>query len=173
MSKAKIHRMQESDLDEVMEIERESFSMPWSRWTYERELKDTERSHLFVVKTDKQVVGYIGFWIVLDEMHIITIAVRKAFRHMGFGTMLMSHALMSAIEHGVKRATLEVRTSNLPAQNLYEKFGFEKVFIRRGFYTDTGEDAYVMWLTDIDKKVDNIRSLWKESQQKINASLGD
>jgi ribosomal-protein-alanine N-acetyltransferase len=167
MPDVKVCRMQMSDLDQIMEIEHESFSMPWSRWMFERELEDPERSHFFVVKDDKKVMGYIGFWIVFDEAHIVTIAVRKEHRHKGFGTMLMSYALMSAVQLGATRATLEVRTSNFTAQSLYEKFGFERISIRKGFYTDTGEDAYIMWLADIDEKIDNIRNLWKQSQQKL------
>ena len=158
----KIDRMRMEDLDDVMEIERDSFSMPWSRWMFERELVDRERSHFLVARDGAQVVGYVGFWMVLDEAHIVTIAVRNDFRRRGVGTMLLASALSLAVRMGADRATLEVRITNLAAQELYRKFGFGIVAVRKNFYSDTGEDAYVMWIYDLKDKIGEIRArMWR------------
>lgn len=162
-----IYRMEPSDLDDVLDIERESFTLPWSKWMFERELEEKDRSHFFVFKNGSEVLGYIGFWIVFDEVHIITIAVRKDSRHRGIGTILMASALVAAYKMGAQRATLEVRITNTNAQKMYEKFGFEIVSVRRKFYTDTGEDAYVMWIFDLDEKIDEIRALGKKAEEKL------
>jgi len=158
----KIDTMRLADLDDVMEIEQASFSMPWSRWMFERELVDRERSHFLVARDGAQVVGYVGFWMVLDEAHIVTIAVRNDFRRRGVGTMLLASALSLAVRMGADRATLEVRITNLAAQELYRKFGFGIVAVRKNFYSDTGEDAYVMWIYDLKDKIGEIRArMWR------------
>ena len=152
-----ITRMTMSDLDDVMEIEEKAFSMAWSRWMFERELVD-HRSHFLVAWSESELVGYIGFWLVEDEAHIVTIAVRSDFRRKGVGSALMASALALAVHLGADKATLEVRVTNVPAQELYKKFGFEVIAIRRRFYSDTGEDAYVMWLCDLEDKLGEIRA---------------
>lgn len=173
MSEFGIYRMESSDLDEVLDIERESFSLPWSRWMFERELEEKERSHFFVFKNGSKVLGYIGFWIVFDEAHIVTIAVRKDKRHKGIGTILMASALIAAYKMGAQRATLEVRITNINAQKMYEKFGFETISVRRKFYTDTGEDAYVMWIYNLDNKIREVRALGKKAEEKLLNSFQD
>ena len=166
MADLKVYKMRSSDLDAVVEIENESFSLPWSRWMFEREVEDSERSHFLLIKDDNKTLGYIGFWMIFDEAHIVTIAVKGDCRRRGIGTGLMSAALSLAKDLGARRATLEVRVTNTPAQNMYEMFGFEIVSIRKKFYTDTGEDAYVMWLNDLDERFDEIKALWKQAQEK-------
>lgn len=169
MEKFGIYKMKVDDLDEVMQIEEESFSMPWSRWMFERELEESKRSYFLVAKDGNKTIGYIGFWLVIEEAHIVTIAVRKEYRRKGIGTALLASALIIADTLGAKKATLEVRVSNIPAQNLYEMFGFEIVSIRKGFYTDTNEDAYVMWLYNLNANMGKIRSLGQEAQLKLLA----
>ena len=154
----KVDRMKTTDLDDVMKIERASFGLPWSRWMFERELEERKRSHLLVVRSDSEVVGYIGFWMIVDEAHIVTIAVRSDLRRGGIGSILMGSALALAAHLGADKATLEVRVTNLPAQKLYKKFGFEMVAIRKKFYSDTGEDAYVMWLHNLEDKIGEIQA---------------
>lgn len=166
-----INIMQEDELDEVVEIERESFSLPWSRWMFERELENRDRSHFLVAKNGERVVGYIGFWMVADEAHIVTIAVRRNSRRYGIGTVLIASALILARNLGAEKATLEVRVTNNPAQQLYEKFGFEIISIRKGFYTDTGEDAYVMWIYDLEDKIGKIRALGYKAYSRLKSSL--
>ena len=170
MTDLKIDRMRITDLDDVMEIEQMSFSMPWSRWMFEKELGDRKRSHFLVLRSETEIMGYIGFWMVLDEAHITTIAVRSELRRKGFGSILMASALFLAESLGANKATLEVRVTNLPAQKLYSKFGFEIVAVRKNFYSDTGEDAYVMWIHDLRDRIGEIRAL---IQKVIQAEEGE
>jgi len=158
MMDLKIDIMRIADLDAVMEIENASFSMPWSLWMFQKELSDKRNSHFLVVRSGSEVAGYIGFWMAVDEAHIVTIAVRSDFRRKGVGSMLIGAALTLALRLGAVAATLEVRVSNLPAQELYKKFGFEMIAIRKGFYSDTKEDAYVMWIHDLRSKIEEIQA---------------
>ena len=162
MMDLKIDKMKMTDLDDVIEIEEMAFTMPWSRWMFERELSDKNDSHFLVVRSGTILIGYIGFWLVQDEAHIVTIAVRSDFQRGGIGGILMASALNLAVDLGAERATLEVRVSNISAQSLYYRIGFELVAIRRKFYSDTGEDAYVMWLRDIEDNLENIRTYVRE-----------
>lgn len=140
-----IDYMKEDDIREVLKIERASFSMPWSRTMFMEELKrQGGRSCSLVARYDGKVIGYIMTWIVLDEAHIINIAVDPEYRRKGIAKTLISRTLDYAKSEKAKRATLEVRVSNISAQNLYEKLGFKKVAIRRRFYPDNHEDAYLM-----------------------------
>ena len=154
--------MEIADLDDVMEIENASFSLPWSRWMFERELMDKEHSQFFVARSGDEIAGYIGFWLVMEEVHIVTIAVRSDYRRRGIGSILMLEALNEALRLGAEKATLEVRVTNLPAQELYRKLGFIAVAIRKRFYSDTGEDAYVMWLYNLKSKIREIRKQIRE-----------
>jgi len=162
MTKLKIDTMEMADLDDVMEIENASFSLPWSRWMFERELMDRKHSQFLVARSGDEIAGYIGFWLVLEEVHIVTIAVRSDYRRRGIGSILMLEALNAAMRLGAERATLEVRVTNLPAQGLYRKLGFITVSIRKRFYSDTGEDAYVMWLYNLKSKIREIRKQVQE-----------
>lgn len=153
-----ISRMTAADLDDIMKIEQEAFTMPWSRWMFERELVDKKRSNFLVARSESGVAGYIGFWLAIDEAHIVTIAVQDDFRRKGVASILMASALILAISLDVNKATLEVRVTNIKAQELYRKFGFEAVAIRRNFYTDTGEDAFVMWLRNLKDRYGELRT---------------
>ena len=158
-----------TDLDDVMEIEGKVFTMPWSRWMFQREMVNRDnRSHFLVARSGSELIGYIGFWLAMDnEAHIVTIAVRDDFRRKGVASVLMASALAWAVHLDADKATLEVRVSNIPAQELYKKFGFETIAIRQKFYSDTGEDAYVMWLPDLKDKLGEIRAhVWRLQQEK-------
>jgi ribosomal-protein-alanine N-acetyltransferase len=95
-------------------------------------------------QTDQNIVGYATIWLMLDEAHLTSIAVRETHRKRGIGELLLISAINLAIELNAQVATLEVRSSNSTAQALYEKYGFAKVGIRRAYYADNGEDAVVM-----------------------------
>jgi ribosomal-protein-alanine N-acetyltransferase len=129
-------------------IERDSFESPWSDVIFRQELA-SPISNLLVVRMQKDelrsVVGYIVYWIVIDEFHLHRVAIRRDQRGRGIATMLMKLALSHSLEKGANRATLEVRRSNLPALGLYRKFGFSVKGVRTKYYEDTGEDALVMW----------------------------
>jgi len=140
-----ILRMQPSDLDEVLAIERVSFPTPWSRGAFMAELFDSSRSCYLVAKLNGRVVGYIGVWLILDEAHITNIAVHPCYRRRGIGRKLLRSMMRVAASRGAKRMTLEVRASNIGAQRLYEQLGFTSVGVRRGYYHDNNEDAIIMW----------------------------
>ena len=137
----------EGDLDEILEIERDSYPTPWSPGLFRGEMGNP-RSRMLVGKAaDAQgtmVAGYIVFWRVADEIHLHNIAVRRELRKGGIASRLLSKAISDSRPEGARWVTLEVRRSNLPAQKLYEKFGFSVTGVRRAYYSDTGEDALIM-----------------------------
>lgn len=134
------------DLDDIMEVERLSFTLPWSREAFYRELTDNPYAYYIVADIDGKAIGYGGVWIVVDEAHITNIAVRPEYRGKKIGETLLKQLQNLAREKGAKTMTLEVRVSNHVAQNLYRKLGFKNGGIRKGYYTDNFEDALVMWV---------------------------
>ena len=146
-----------SDIDQIIEIEEAIFAAPWSARAYRFELTSNPNSTMLVVRRRlgpalglrpwrprPPILGYGGFWLLVDEAHIATIGVRPADQGGGLGELLLLSLLDSARDLDVQRATLEVRVSNLKAQALYEKYGFEKVSRRRRYYADNDEDAFIM-----------------------------
>ncbi|MBX6395699.1 MAG: ribosomal protein S18-alanine N-acetyltransferase [Alicyclobacillaceae bacterium] len=148
--------MRTTDLDRIQEIERASFTMPWSRTAFYGELADNHFARYIVAQRDDVVVGYAGMWLILDEAHITNIAVHPDARRQHVGETLLRHMMAYARSQGACRMTLEVRVSNIPAQNLYHKLGFVTRGVRKGYYTDNHEDALIMWaeLSRFDGKVD-------------------
>ena len=138
-----------SDLDATMEIEALSFRTPWSRRSFVSELTENIYAHYLVVEVGDRIVAYSGMWVIIDEAHITNIAVLPDFRRQGLGERLMKEMMGRAKSRGATKMTLEVRVSNATAQRLYERLGFAARGIRRGYYSDTGEDAIVMWLDDL------------------------
>ena len=121
-----------ADLDAVCAIEEQCFSVPWSRESMEKELEGNDQAHYLVVEIDEKVVGYAGFWQVLDEGHIMNIAVAPEMRGQGLGEELMRAMLQQGTQLGIIYWTLEVRVSNVAAIKLYEKVGFTSAGIRPG-----------------------------------------
>lgn len=142
-SKLEIKMLDSGDLERVYEIEKLCFPNPWPKRIFEMEL-ETPRSTNMVTMLDGVVCGYIISWKIQDEIHILNIAVHPDFRRLGVGRFLLGNCLDFFSGQGAVLALLEVRDSNLPAQNLYSKFGFKQIGIRKNYYTDNGEDAIVM-----------------------------
>ncbi|MBI1734908.1 MAG: ribosomal protein S18-alanine N-acetyltransferase [Candidatus Rokubacteria bacterium] len=138
--------MRSRDLDEVVAIERASFTLPWSRGAFLYEMEQNRVARCFVVREDARVVGYVCVWEIGDEVHITNIAVHPDCRQRGIGRMLLSTVLDDARGRRLRIVGLEVRPSNREALPLYESFGFKVVGRRKGYYYDTGEDALVMEL---------------------------
>jgi ribosomal-protein-alanine N-acetyltransferase len=134
------------DLDEIMVVEHESFTLPWSRVAFYNELVQNQFAKYIVLEVDEKVVGYCGVWIVIDEAHITNIALLPAYRGRKLGEALLRKLMDYARENGAKTMTLEVRVSNNVAQSLYRKLGFQGGAIRKNYYTDDHEDALVMWV---------------------------
>lgn len=140
-----LRQMEVSDLDDIMEIEKESFSTPWSREAFKMEVEENLLAVYIVAQIDDKVVGYGGLWTIMDEGHITNIAVREAFRGQGIGDAIVMGLVQYCRSNGIPNMTLEVRKSNIVAQNLYKKYGFIDCGIRPNYYTDGNEDAVIMW----------------------------
>lgn len=175
-----IEPMLESDIEQVQQIERRSFSTPWSASTYRHELRDANNSRYVVARASMTpppprspeppprrgllaslfpslfgssqtqrspytLVGYAGLWLNVDEAHITTIAVAPEYRGRGIGELLLNGLIDQALELNTDMLTLEVRVSNIVAQQLYLKYGFRPSGTRARYYTDNGEDALIMW----------------------------
>lgn len=144
-----IRAMQLDDIEQVVALDRLSFSLPWSANSYRFELLENQSSRLWVSElvTDFQpgkIVAMIVVWQIVDEAHIATIAVHPDYRRLGVGRHLLAFALKHAAQDGLVTATLEVRAGNLAAQSLYEHFGFKVAGIRPRYYQDNHEDAWIM-----------------------------
>jgi ribosomal-protein-alanine N-acetyltransferase len=139
-----IRRMTLDDIPQVIEIERASFPIPWSENSFRNELTQNEHAYFFVAEEAQQVIGLLGYWFIIDECHISTVAVRPEWRRRGVGQSLLSYALTQGVKQGALMATLEVRLSNAAAIDLYQKFGFKIVGQRKHYYRDNGEDALIM-----------------------------
>jgi [ribosomal protein S18]-alanine N-acetyltransferase len=142
--KVTIAAMRLDDLEIVQAIERASFSSPWPPNAYRSELETNRLANYLVARADREVVGYGGMWLMVDEAHITTFAVHPAWRRQRIGERLLLAFLDLAVARQAHEATLEVRLSNLPARRLYEKYGFRPVGLRPRYYSDNGEDALIM-----------------------------
>ena len=145
-----IDDMRQSDLKIVAEIERQSFSDPWSPSTF-REAIDGKNPHSYfhVVRLSQVPIAYVNYWLILDGAHIVNFAVSPAYRRSGLGKYLLAKSLEYIRDQGGRQVHLEVRLSNIPAQNLYRQLGFRLVHIRRRYYQDNGEDACVFHIENL------------------------
>ena len=140
-----IEDMRLEDIDAVQEVERASFPLPWPANAFRHELTQNKNAHYVVAKEGDRIVGYAGLWLSLDEAHITTFAVLPEHRRRKIGERMLVALFDRAVALGAEWLTLEVRASNLPAQRLYEKYGFRPAGIRRRYYSDNSEDAIIMW----------------------------
>ncbi len=138
--------MAEEDIDQVLVIEHKSFTLPWSRDAFINELTKNQFAVYLVLEDDGAVIGYCGAWIVVDEAHVTNIAVLPEYRGKKLGEALMKKMMEAAKELGAVTMTLEARVTNIAAQSLYRKLGFQNGAIRKNYYTDNQEDAIVMWV---------------------------
>ena len=147
--------MQESDLEEVVALEQSSFTEPWTRKMFLGELQGNPFSTNLVARAEHGewsevsegvLAGYIMFWVVFEELHLMNLAVRPELRRHGIAKELVGRALAAAAGQGSRTALLEVRVSNVAAQGLYEGFGFKRKALRREYYEHPSEDAVIMIL---------------------------
>ena len=148
-----VDRMTVDDLEAVQEIERESFTTPWPPHAYRSEILNNRLAHYIVARHGNRIVGFAGIWLMVDEAHITTFAVRTTWRRQGVGERLLIALLDLAEARGAREATLEVRPSNHPARRLYEKYGFVLVGVRPRYYSDDNEDALIMTTERLDGRV--------------------
>lgn len=134
-----------ADIAAVSQMEQRLFSSPWPRDSFRYELQENPYSHLFVAEDERgQLIGYAGVWTTFDQAQITTIGVDEPYRRQRWATRLMQRLFQVAQECGCEMISLEVRVSNLPAQTLYKKMGFETIHVRKSYYQDNHEDAYLM-----------------------------
>lgn len=134
------------DIDLVLEIEVLSFRIPWTRDAFISEIKDNKLASYVVAKLDGKVVGYAGMWKIIDEGHITNIAVHPDVRRKKIAARMVGMLIEIAKNSDIGKLTLEVRESNSLALNLYKKFGFEVLGVRKKYYADNNEDALIMWM---------------------------
>jgi ribosomal-protein-alanine N-acetyltransferase len=144
-----IRRMTIDDVPAVVELDQKSFSLPWPERSFRFELTDNPASRCWVAELDGKIIGMIVVWLLVDEAHIATIATHPDFRRKGVAKRLLAHALRQMISEGARSSFLEVRESNLVAQEMYRKFGFEETGRRRRYYKDNDEDAILMNLDSL------------------------
>ncbi|HSP08872.1 MAG TPA: ribosomal protein S18-alanine N-acetyltransferase [Candidatus Dormibacteraeota bacterium] len=179
-----IELMREADVNTVQEIEREIFATPWPRNAYYRELASRTSAHYVVLRQegldtrppevrssdfDPTIVAYGGMWRMYDEAHVTTIGVRHDLHHHGYGRILFAGLVQAAYDMGAKWVTLEVRTTNDNAMQMYEGFGFKVIGRRKGYYTDNGEDAIVMWSDSIHSP--RFRRAYESNLERIDADV--
>ena len=146
MSAFEFRYMTVADIDNVFFIETISFPTPWSKEAFYNELTQNRFAKYIVIQYEEELVGYCGVWIVVDEAHITNIAILPEYRGRKLGETLLTKVMEEARKMGATSMTLEVRVTNVVAQYLYRKLGFQNGAIRKKYYTDNQEDALVMWV---------------------------
>ena len=134
------------DAQAIYAIEQQSFSVPWSLDSIEAELLNEDKKLYYVIEDANGVVGYAGAWLVYDEGQITNIAIRPSARRQGFGAKLTSALIEECFKRGMHEIFLEVRISNLSALSLYRQLGFTVKGMRKNYYSEPKEDAYIMSL---------------------------
>jgi len=142
-TKFMVRKMTLQDIDQVMRIESESFSLPWSKDSYLSELRNQFATYL-VCDCAGEVAGYGGIWVVFEEAHITNVAVSAKYRRQGMGRALMEELEAVARKRNAQRILLEVRPSNHAALSMYRERGFMSTGLRKQYYSDNGEDALIM-----------------------------
>lgn len=138
--------MKEEDIDQIIEIEHASFTLPWSREAFYNEMHLNKFAVYIVIEVEEKIIGYCGAWIVIDEAHITNVAILPEYRGRKLGEALMEKMMSVARDMGARSMTLEVRVTNHIAQSLYRKLGFQDGGIRKNYYSDNQEDALIMWV---------------------------
>ena len=142
MDNVQIYKMTIQDLDEISDILYSDFDDFWTVSTLKSELQNPNSQYI-VAKLNNEIVGFSGIWKAVDDMHITDIVVKKSHRRQNIGSILLEQLIALAKKENVTAITLEVNSTNLPAQKLYEKFGFKRVGLRKKYYNNT-DDAVIM-----------------------------
>ncbi len=145
-----VRKMTAADVPAVAQLDRMSFTLPWPERSFQFEVNANPASRCYVADVDGQIVGAIVGWLLVDEMHIATLATHPDFRRQGIAQALLAHVLKLAADEGALSSFLEVRESNVGAQALYRKFGYEPIGRRARYYKDNDEDAILMTLDGLN-----------------------
>ncbi len=144
-----IRKMTVEDVPAVAALDQISFSLPWPERSFHFEVTGNPASRCWVAEADERVIGMIVAWLFVDEVHIATLATHPDFRRQGIAQKLLTHTLRYTHDEGAVTSFLEVRESNLAAQEMYRKFGYESTGRRKRYYKDNDEDAILMTLEKI------------------------
>ncbi len=139
-----IRLMMIEDITQVLELEKQLFTSPWSEDDFKYELELNPFSSIFIEEQDHKIIGYVGIWVIYEQAQITTLGVDKSYQRRHIGHTLLVRAMDEAIKKHAEFMSLEVRVSNSAAQNLYKKLGFKTETIRKDYYQDNHEDAYLM-----------------------------
>lgn len=166
-----IEKMTKEDIEDVISIEAEAYGEHhWSKSSFYDEMQNNLAKYYVAKTLTGEVVGYAGTWHIIDEGHITTIAVKKSYFRKHIGEAMILKILEDCYSAKIKYLTLEVRSSNIPAINLYTKYGFNSLGTRKGYYQDNNEDALIMWTENIfhekfkiiyEKNKENLKKLIK------------
>lgn len=139
-----IRAMDINDLERIVELEQLLFTSTWDVSDFMYEILENQFSYNYVLEVDGQIVGYVGIWIMYEQSQITTVGIDPHYQGHGYGRMLMEEMIALAISQGCEVMSLEVRVSNHKAISLYKSLGFENQAIRKNYYQDNHEDAYLM-----------------------------
>ncbi len=142
--------MRPDDVRAVMAVERASFASGWPSTAFERELSQNDMARYLVLEHDGLILGFAGLWLMLDEAHVVTVAVTPEHRGKGYGRLLVHGLVGLARASAMSVATLECRVSNTPARALYGRYGFYEVGLRKKYYSDNQEDAVIMTTEELE-----------------------
>ena len=170
MNGIQLKNIEKIDLDDVMEIEELAYpNHHWSRQSFENEIANNLATYRCAMTAKGDIIGFYGFWQILEEAHSTTFATHPGYRRQGVASFLMFNLIDTCYEKMIKYITLEVRISNVPAISLYEKFGFSSIGTRKKYYQDNNEDALIMFTENIwyDKFKLNYKRLKEVSGRKV------
>jgi ribosomal-protein-alanine N-acetyltransferase len=139
-----IRPMEIDDLKKVLEIEKQSFSIPWTYDLFFSELTRNKYARYFILEKANEVIGYFGLWHKVSRFHITNIAIIEKLRRKGYGRKLLKFIEKIAATHRIKKISLEVRKSNRIAQDMYRKYGYKVIRVLENYYQEEKEDALVM-----------------------------
>lgn len=170
LSEIFISPMQKEDVEEVSVIEAEAYGKHhWTKSSFYDEMSNNLAKYYCARTSDNKIAGYAGTWHIIDEGHITTIAVKNEFLRNHIGEALIKRIIDDCYKNGVKYLTLEVRVSNEPAIKLYEKYGFQSLGTRKGYYQDNNEDALIMWTENIF--YDKFKTKYQENIEKLKTLI--
>jgi len=150
LSEITISQMSKDDVEAVVQIEAEAYGKHhWAKSSFYDEMSNNLAKYYVAKLPDGELVGYAGTWHIIDEGHITTIAVKKEYLRNHIGEAIIQKIIDDCYKNNIKYLTLEVRVSNIPAIKLYEKYGFQSLGTRKGYYQDNNEDALIMWTENI------------------------
>ena len=150
ISEINISKMTKDDVEAVVKIEEEAYGRHhWAKSSFYDEMSNNLAKYYVAKLSDGEIVGYAGTWHIIDEGHITTIAVKNEYLRNHIGESIIKAIIDDCYRNNIKYMTLEVRISNVPAIKLYEKYGFQSLGTRKGYYQDNDEDALIMWTENI------------------------